>query len=774
VVTLSAGLRWCRAALALGLAAAALGAGAADTASAATCQSWGAQPPSAENKSTYLTGIAATSNCNGWAVGYYDAGRGANQTLIEHWDGAAWTAQATTNPGGSSQPNELNGVSAASSTHAWAVGRYYNASAGAYQTLIEDWTGSAWQPQMSPNAGSSNADNRLDGVAATSASNAWAVGSYKNGSASQTLIEHWDGTAWKIQKSLDPGGPSHDNALTAVAASSTNNAWAVGYYFDGSAYRTLIEHWNGESWKRVASRNPGGSSHTTELFGVAVISSGGAWAVGYYNTGTSNRTLVEHWNGSSWTVQPSPNPLGSADTTNILLGAAAGSSTSAWAVGYDSSGGAIQTVIEHWNGSAWKVQPSPDPGGSNTDNLLLGVAAASPAQAWAAGHYFNGQVERAAIARGSAPSSAPNCQSWGAHTPNAGPGSNFLQGVARTSGCDAWAVGYFRKNSSSPDHTLIEHWDGTTWKRVPSQNPGGASGENKLLGIAASSPADTWAVGYYSAGGPARTLVERWNGSAWQVQMSPSPSSSHDNILNGVASTSSKNAWAVGYYNDGSGKQTLIEHWNGKGWKKQKSQDPGGSNHDNVLTGIAAVSANNAWAVGYYSDGTTTHTLVEHWNGSAWVVRPSANAGSATDVNELYGVTATSQNNAWAVGFYDDGTQDQTLVEHWDGTSWTVQPSPNPPGGTLFPLQLSGVAATSPSNAWVVGYYHYEGTATAFHALIEHWDGTSWAIQPSPTAGDFDERLNGAAATSSTTAWAAGNYESTGLSPEQTLVAHCC
>ena len=91
MATPSAGLRWVRAAILVGLSTAALGAGAADSASAATCQSWGAQPPSAEDRGTYLTGVTATSGCNGWAVGYYNGM--ANQTLIEHWDGTSWTIQ---------------------------------------------------------------------------------------------------------------------------------------------------------------------------------------------------------------------------------------------------------------------------------------------------------------------------------------------------------------------------------------------------------------------------------------------------------------------------------------------------------------------------------------------------------------------------------------------------------------------------------------------------------------------------------------------------------
>jgi hypothetical protein len=119
----------------------------------------------------------------------------------------------------------------------------------------------------------------------------------------------------------------------------------------------------------------------------------------------------------------------------------------------------------------------------------------------------------------------------------------------------------------------------------------------------------------------------------------------------------------------------------------------------NFLAGVTATSASNAWAVGSYQNGTAPdRTLIEHWNGRAWAIQPSPDLGT---VNQLYGVTATSPSNAWAVGFYQSGTApDRTLIEHWNGRAWAIQPSPN--GGTGF-SDLYGVAATSAANAWAVG-----------------------------------------------------------------------
>src|SRR5439155_753020 len=146
--------------------------------------------------------------------------------------------------------------------------------------------------------------------------------------------------------------------IMGVAAISANDVWAVGYYSNGRTEQTLIEHWNGSSWSVVLSPNPPGTSYA-ELYGVAAVSANDVWAVGEYGGGT----LVEHWNGSSWNTMPSPNPhIGTAD--HKLKGVAAVSASDVWAVGNYNSGTAYQTLVEHWNGSNWSVVPSPNPPGS--------------------------------------------------------------------------------------------------------------------------------------------------------------------------------------------------------------------------------------------------------------------------------------------------------------------------------------------------------------------------------------------------------------------------
>src|SRR5205823_5698851 len=115
-------------------------------------------------------------------------------------------------------------------------------------------------------------------------------------------------------------------------------------------------HWDGMRWQTVRSPNPGNAGNY--LLGVAALSADDVWAVGYFvNSPIGSRTLVEHWDGSKWSVVAGPNP---GRNSNSLSAIAASSATDVWAVGtYTSLDGVNRTLVERWNGSAWAVVPSP-------------------------------------------------------------------------------------------------------------------------------------------------------------------------------------------------------------------------------------------------------------------------------------------------------------------------------------------------------------------------------------------------------------------------------
>jgi hypothetical protein len=349
-------------------------------ASGSTCQNWtGAPPPNPGTFANVLNGVAVVSACDAWAVGY-DAGTGADQTLIEHWNGSAWTVVASPDPGAGD--NLLSSVQAASRTDIWAVGSYAD-TFGHIKALALHWNGTVWKQVATPNPGA--ATNELSGVRVRSTNAAWAVGDTGNDPhLLQTLILHWNGTRWTRVASPNPGTGA--GGLSGVAATSASNAWAVGSTGAG----TLILHWNGTKWTHVASPSPGMNAG---LGGVSAASAANAWAVGAFYNGSLQRTLILHWNGARWRRVTSPNPGGSAHD-NVLSGVAVTSAGNAWAVGSYTSGPAFRgkTLILRWNGTNWTQVASPDPG---TSNQLNAVRAWSASNAWAVGSFSNGGPSQA-------------------------------------------------------------------------------------------------------------------------------------------------------------------------------------------------------------------------------------------------------------------------------------------------------------------------------------------------------------------------------------------
>jgi hypothetical protein len=348
--------------------------------------------------------------------------------------------------------------------------------------------------------------------------------------------------------------------------------------------------------------------------------------------------------------------------------------------------------------------------------------------------------------------------------------SDIFEGVAITS-CRVWAVGDY--TVAGHQRTLIERWNNTAWTRVPSPSP--VSSYNILLDVAAASAGDAWAVGQSSrnpAGHVFHTLAEHWNGTAWTQAATPNPGTG-DNYLASVAATSAGDAWAVGGYDTGPGTtlQALAAHWNGTAWTQVPTPNPGGGAPTyNYLNAVAATSGGDAWAVGSYSASAGgSMTLIEHWNGTAWTQVPSPSPGIT---NHLSGVAALSPTDAWAVGSYSAGGDDlHTLVEHWDGTAWTQVPTPSP----NRVAELSGIAATGAGNVWATGYYIQNVRPFTTLTLVYHWTGTAWHRVPSPSPSSSENRIGGVAVTSAAGVWAVGFYQSDSQpQTTRTFAFHCC
>src|SRR5215471_369968 len=166
-----------------------------------------------------------------------------------------------------------------------------------------------------------------------------------------------------------------------------------------------------------------------------------------------------------------------------------------------------------------------------------------------------------------------------------------LHAIYAVSSSDVWAVGEEDSGQPyAPSHTLIVHWDGTAWTRVPSPGPSGSHLIAQLSYLSMDSAADGWAAGTVRdlQHGTTANLVARWNGTSWQ-EVTASPAFS----FRGVASFSPANAWAVGYdRTSGGGLTPAAFRWNGTGWARAAALPPpsGISSAQVVVAGLSADS----------------------------------------------------------------------------------------------------------------------------------------------------------------------------------------
>jgi hypothetical protein len=298
---------------------------------------------------------------------------------------------------------------------------------------------------------------------------------------------------------------------------------------------------------------------------------------------------------------------------------------------------------------------------------------------------------------------------------------------------------------------LVEHWDGTAWRVAVTVN---APGE--IAGIGERSASDVWAVGRTGDNTQAIPLILHWDGVSWTQSVIPSLANDTGFAeLTAVAARTKADAWAVGRIRTTAGDRTLILHWDGTAWTRVPSPDLSGTGIHDWLTGVTAVSASEAWAVG---DPNAPHpvglgpsapassakaaaapqqTLILHWNGRRWKQVTSPSPGQ---FDHLTAVTATSRTAAWAVGVTgQDGVQRQTLVLRWDGHHWKRSKSPNVNvSGVDVPTALSAVAASPAGGAWAVGTASVRSIAGTVNVVLR-WNGKHWTMVTAPDPGAVNQ-----------------------------------
>jgi hypothetical protein len=360
-------------------------------------------------------------------------------------------------------------------------------------------TAAGWTVQKTQLLGTS--DNSVGAIAGSSPSDVWAVGDYlpdatgSNQDATLTFAEHYDGKKWAVARTPNTG--SNFNSFYGLAAVD-GNAWAVGEYLDSAFQdRALVEVWNGSSWSIADTPQPG--SQRDMLFGAAALSPSDVWVVGDQE-GTNGifETLAEHWNGSTWTVVPTPDPSGAG---NHLYGMYALGPDNIWAVGQQLTGSTPDLpLVEHWDGSSWSVVSVPEV--PSSDVLLDGVTTTSDGQVWAVGEADSPSGGQPLLEH-----YAPGAGWQTASLPTVPDGANWsdLYGVA-TDGTTAYAVGtYVDPATDNNNELLLSSVNGGPWTIVGAPNPG--SGSNLPGGITQIG-GQFWLAGIYDNGGSELPLIE--------------------------------------------------------------------------------------------------------------------------------------------------------------------------------------------------------------------------------------------------------------------------
>ncbi len=379
-----------------------------------------------------------------------------------------------------------------------------NATGTTYGTAQELKTNSAWRVQSTP---SEFGEGAIERVSCTSVSVCTAVGYTEEGA----LAEHWNGKTWTAEDARSQPG-ALESHLTHISCSSASTCTAIGYYtLEGTKLVPLVEHWESGAWKIESIPIPV-KAEISRLDDVSCSSTTVCTAVGFYEEASGSRSaLVERWEAGKWSIQSSPVPSGGTEVPmELLWGVSCTSATACTAVGsYQAeviskptkSYGA--TLAEQWNGKAWTVVASPNPGGiSKADNSSLSsVACSSSTECTAVGGYGEGEPS-AARWNGTAWTEEAMARPIGAS-------ETSLQGLS-CSGSSCATVGFYEPSGSKTWLGVTEYRNGAGWELEPPFLPTGTSFMD-LTGVSCSSAAVCVSVGDYVSPGSSHSVAEESN-----------------------------------------------------------------------------------------------------------------------------------------------------------------------------------------------------------------------------------------------------------------------
>jgi hypothetical protein len=327
-------------------------------------------------------------------------------------------------------------------------------------------------------------------------------------------------------------------------------------------------------------------------------------------------------------------------------------------------------LAERWNGSRWSIEPTVDPEGAEASDLAA-VSCAPTEECMAVGSYSDSNTV------------VPLAEGWNGMAwtivgpPPVPPAAVYAQlaAISCPSINDCVAVGsYYDGITNVP---LAEGWDGSAWSIETAATLSGVQA-SALYGVSCPAADDCTAVGDYADTTGTWSLVEHFNGSKWLRQRAPVPDGSQGSALNAVACSTVSRCTAVGESSNVNGTFTLALVSIGSTWTLETTPNPPAS-FTSVFSAVSCPSPSTCTAVGYTSGGLQIAPLAEGWDGSAWTIQTAAQPASASNA-VLTGVSCLSGRDCIAVGSYDNfnETRTLTLAERWTGSKWATQTTPNP------------------------------------------------------------------------------------------------
>jgi hypothetical protein len=353
----------------------------------------------------------------------------------------------------------------------------------------------------------------LRGVTCPTAATCIAVGSSRDAqNNAQPVVARSDGATWSFRAVPVPpvtsGLQARRGLLSSVACPTVSRCFAVGNYNDGVTNRTLIEQWDGAKWSIVSRLRPA-SARQSVLTGISCPTSSACLAVGSWVTSDSvTKALAVRWNANVWSIVTTPRE-DSEVRQSRLTGISCVSEASCFAVGTFSKSRILGlSLTERWDGTRWHVVASPNP-----DRLgyvvLAGVSCATANAClnvgFAASSIFESRVYEPLPERWTGtrwlivPSPTP-----------AAPSTITLAGVSCPAADSCFAVGerIDIKNQAASHRPVLEHWDGKTLSVMT----GALDSTRGLSAISCRSRASCVAVG-----GTGSPLIARWNGASWSI-----------------------------------------------------------------------------------------------------------------------------------------------------------------------------------------------------------------------------------------------------------------